>query len=609
MLSLSPVATACNSSTGTYNVSGTMEFSNPPATGTLTLTDLTASPQVTQTFYPPFNSPQAYTLTNIPCDGLVHNIQGSFSDNSTCNLIKTYTAPPMVCPLATMSGGGEMCNTGTGSVPVQITFPAGTPPFNFTYAINGVPQTPVANYNGPFPYVINATTSGLYTLTTVSNTLCSGTVSGSANVIVHPLPVVNLDPFTPICIDTPPFTLTGGTPVGGYYKGKGVVGTDGYNPILNGVGTDTIKYTYTDIHGCINKDTSLLIVNPKPGLTITPSSLQICSGTTTALSLTSNVSGTTFTWTATGSSGNVTGFSGGTGAAIAQTLSNSGTSIETVTYLVTALANSCTSDVGHVVVTVYPVPIINPPAGPIVSCSGTLVTILLTSLVSNTDYTWTATASSPDISGFSDGSGHIISQTLINSGIIPGTVTYHATPFANGCNGNILDISVTVKPVPNLSNTPASQSQCNNQQTNITLQSAVSNTLFTWSASGSSGFITGYSDNATPAATLNHTLVNSGSAIETVTYHITPHANGCDGAVTDYAVTVYPTPTLNNTPASQSQCNNQATNITLQSAVANTLFTWSASGSSGFVTGYSDNSTPSATLNQTLPIRVLPLKR
>ena len=73
-------------------------------------------------------------------------------------------------------------------------------------------------------------------------------------------------------------------------------------------------------------------------------------------------------------------------------------------------------------------------------------------------------------------------------------------------------------------------------------------TLFTWTATGSSPFVTGYSNNAVPASSINQVLINTGSAAETVTYHITPNANGCNGPVFDYVVTVLTVPALTNPP-------------------------------------------------------------
>ena len=226
----------------------------------------------------------------------------------------------------------------------------------------------------------------------------------------------------------------------------------------------------------------------------------------------------------------------------------------------------------------------------------------MTSNVTGTSFTWTASGSSGQVSGFTDNPIPTVTldQTLFNTGNIIETVTYHITPNANSCSGTLKDYIVKVAPVPDLRNNPAAKSQCNNTPTNIELTSNVTGTQFTWTASGSSALVTGFSDNLTPTTTLNQTLINSGYNIETVTYHLTPHANGCDGPVTDYTVTVYPTPDLSNTPENQQQCNDQLTNITLTSNVTGTSFTWTCIPSSANISGYANSIAPTSLINQTL---------
>jgi len=95
------------------------------------------------------------------------------------------------------------------------------------------------------------------------------------------------------------------------------------------------------------------------------------------------------------------------------------------------------------------------------------INVSLTSNVSGTAFSWIATPSSPNISGYLNGTGNTISQTLTNSGYTIETVTYAITPSANGCTGAPVNYIVTVNPVPDLSNNPKSQHQCNIQSTNL----------------------------------------------------------------------------------------------------------------------------------------------
>jgi len=66
MLAITTNVSSCNSGTNTFSVSGNIEFSNPPPTGILSITDNTAIPPVPKTSPPPFVSPLAYNLWNFP---------------------------------------------------------------------------------------------------------------------------------------------------------------------------------------------------------------------------------------------------------------------------------------------------------------------------------------------------------------------------------------------------------------------------------------------------------------------------------------------------------------------------------------------------------------
>jgi len=78
-------------------------------------------------------------------------------------------------------------------------------------------------------------------------------------VNVNQIPVVTLDPFSPVCLNTPPFTLTGGNPSGGHYTYNGntiVV----FDPASAGVGNHAITYTYSDANSCTSSDTKSITV-------------------------------------------------------------------------------------------------------------------------------------------------------------------------------------------------------------------------------------------------------------------------------------------------------------------------------------------------------------
>jgi uncharacterized protein (TIGR02145 family) len=370
-------------------------------------------------------------------------------------------------------------------------------------------------------------------------------------------------------------------------------------------GTYNVTLISNSTEGCQDTITKSIYVDTLPSLTNIPLWKRICSHANTNVLLTSNKAGTTFTWTATSDSPLLTGWSNNAipTTSISQTLLNTDFKVDTVTYHITPISTECNGFVTNYKVAVAPLPVLtNSPKSKTI-CDSTSTNLVLLSNNDSTLFTWVATASSPNLTGYSNNTttpGTFINQVIYNSGTSIDTVIYHIVGHSYGCNGDTTKYKVIVYPFPDLTNSPLAKSICNNTPTNITLTSGVAGTLFTWTCTPSSGNVSGYSNNAVPTTTLNQTLFNTGFNIETVTYTIVPHANGCAGHTYNYVVTVYPVPNLSNAPASEQICNNTATNIGLTSNVAGTLFTWTASASSGNVSGFSDNATPTAILNQTL---------
>ncbi len=65
--------------------------------------------------------------------------------------------------------------------------------------------------------------------------------------------------YDTLCIDAPPFALSGGTPTGGTYSGTGV-NSGSFDAATSGNGNHTITYSYTDINNCTNTATQDIFV-------------------------------------------------------------------------------------------------------------------------------------------------------------------------------------------------------------------------------------------------------------------------------------------------------------------------------------------------------------
>ncbi|MFH1298095.1 MAG: FISUMP domain-containing protein [Bacteroidota bacterium] len=131
--------------------------------------------------------------------------------------------------------------------------------------------------------------------------------------------------------------------------------------------------------------------------------------------------------------------------------------------------------------------------------------------------------------GFSSGEQIV---TLDQTGIYTVAVT-----SPDGCTGrDTVQLTVTVPPA--VTNSPLSKSICSGESTNILLTATLPNTTFSWTASGSSPFVTGFSPGT--GDTIDQVLLNTGPGDETVTYTITPAVGGCIGDSVQYIVTVIP---------------------------------------------------------------------
>ena len=90
MTGLTAVPGVCNPANNQYDVAGTINVTNPPATGTLTITNSCGGSTVIN---PPFATSINYTIPGITANGANCSITATFSADPTCTLTQNYTAP------------------------------------------------------------------------------------------------------------------------------------------------------------------------------------------------------------------------------------------------------------------------------------------------------------------------------------------------------------------------------------------------------------------------------------------------------------------------------------------------------------------------------------
>lgn len=207
----------------------------------------------------------------------------------------------------------------------------------------GDPASGAANYSAFVNPSHSYSSPGDYTveLYVRHNDTRTDTTWQTINILASPQPAIG--PDRTICASNST-TFDAGACNGCTYLWKDVNSglTVGTTQTLTTSQAGIYMVTMTNSTGCIGKDTIQLFTTPEPQVTNNPLSITICSGESTNIPLTSNATGTMFHWTATLTSGLVTGFSADSGLVINQSLLNAGTTAGIVTYHITPKVGECT---------------------------------------------------------------------------------------------------------------------------------------------------------------------------------------------------------------------------------------------------------------------------
>lgn len=168
--SVTATPTAC--SANQYNVNGQVSFTNPPTTGTLTVTGSCGG---TQTFNAPFTSPLSYSFSNLTANGAACSVTATFSSNTSCTNIGNYTAPQSCnCSVTGITATPTACASNQFSLNGNISF--SNPPTTGTLTVSsscGGTQT----FNAPFTSPLAYSLSGL----PANGAGCTVTATFSAN--------------------------------------------------------------------------------------------------------------------------------------------------------------------------------------------------------------------------------------------------------------------------------------------------------------------------------------------------------------------------------------------------------------------------------------------
>ena len=404
----------------------------------------------------------------------------------------SYSPPSPVCqnePVTfdNQSSGGENISASgcdsTYSFYWQITQPAG---YAITAGSLGSNNGFVGNNynfalwtNGSDNLEVTFSVPGTYNMWLYAANLC-GVDSTMQIITINPVSNVTLSNYTQtICSgDTSAlFTMTSTVP--GYVINWEITDSTNVTGITTLTGSGISPVTFNSLVlfnntdqvgtveitanvGCTNVPAVIhtITVNPQGNVNVDPIQQFICSGDTTDISLTSNLNNATFSWV-TSAPGTIVGEASGSGTSIAQILTNTGTTVDTVLYTISVGSVACPGP--DVVVSVAVQPQITISINPDVTvCSGESINpVNYISTPAGATITWSN--SNTNIGIGASGNGDIPTWNAASNttgATVSGTVTVSAS--LNGCPGvqDIFIVNVLSAPSFTHTTSPASGLDC-----------------------------------------------------------------------------------------------------------------------------------------------------
>ncbi len=529
-------------------------WSGPPASG---FTAVQASPNIALASLSAVNQ-GSYTLTI--------EDQNHCTDTARINVI--IHGKPVVSAIS----NSPVCDLTKLVLSGNVVY--GTPPYSWLWTgPSGSGFNSVSPLDSILQASLNGNHQGNYTLMVNDTHQCKDTIS--IPVTLFPLPdVAAVNSFT-ICngTDTPPIDFNGsisGTQfnwnvsspvfIGLNSSGNGAIPSfAAMNPTHNPV---TATITVTPVaNGCSGQSRQFSItVNPTPDVVISPALPQTycASSPTQAVSFSSSVSGTTMNWSYTGPDIGIS--SSGIGTIPSFLTQNQTTAPISTTFTInpvfTYAGVSCPGPAGTTVITIAPLPLVNP-LGDQEVCSGTAMTLVsLSSPVPGTTFSWNHTNALTGMPYPGSFGNFILPYVLNNPGqqIIYDTVSVFPSLVLNNltCIGPDTGFIIMLHPKP-VVNPVSGQTLCAGSiASHVIFTSYNPATTISWANSiPSIGLPAAGSGNIPPFIALNSGLYDELAIITAY-----PYAEGCQGDGIQFGITVKPVPAVDSIP-DQVVCNNQ----------------------------------------------------
>ena len=434
---------------------------------------------------------------------------------------------------------------------------------------------------------LNAGTTTVTSTITVTPSLngCIG-VPQTFTIQVKPIPVMQAIADQTVCVGnaTAPVVFNA-VPAGTTYTwnnnntsptmnlGLGASGTSSIIPSFIGNNIDVVVHTHfvsvtPRFNGCAG-DSVMFAINVNPVLQVNPIfSPTHCAGETNpGVVFSGNVQGVVYHWT----HDNVgIGLSTPTGSGdilpFICTAGSGGNLTQVATFIVTPVLPGCQGISSTFTITVKPIPTVdvNPQAQSV--CHNQMTApVIFTGNIQQTTYSWSQTNVSimpPTYVNPGNGIGNILSFAGTNTGLVTQTSVFTVIPTFNGCTGSPKEFTITVEPIPTVSNI-LDQTMCAGVPTTpVTFTGSLGNTAtYNWVTTNTSiNPVNGPLTSAGSGDIPSFVPVNLGWVPQIDSVICTPIFNGCAGVPRAFAITVKPIPTVVQVP-NQSLCAGATTNL------------------------------------------------
>jgi hypothetical protein len=487
----------------------------------------------------------------------------------------TVTVNPLPNQPSVISGSTTAC---AGSVGNAYSVTADPTITTYSWSYTGLGATVVGAGNAITVDFANNATSG--DLTVTGTNACGTSIARTLHITINPQPNTPsaITGATTVCegsngnvysvTNDPSVTYTwtyGGT--GATINGSGSTVTIDF---AVGATAGTLSVTATNGCGTSAASTLNITVNPIPAApgAITGNATACAGSLGNAYSVT-NVVGTTYNWTYSGTGATITG--NGT-SAISINFTNNATS---GTLSVTATTACGTSTASTLAITINPLPA-QPSVitGPTPVCQGTNGNTYSVTNDPTVTYTWTYSGGGATLTP----AGNSVSIDF-NATATSGTLTVTATDI-NGCGTTTRTKSITINPLPAVPGTPVGTTPVCQGQNGVlyTVLNDPTVTSYTWTYSGTGATINAVGNNASINFSATAT---SGNLTVTAT-----NACGTSAPSNPLTITVNTLPTTpgaitGTSPVCQGQ-NGVAYSVPLDPTVT---YTWSYSGTGATING------------------------